>query len=65
MYWNKSILGNELFQNVTFEDVKLPSTWREEIPHLQKIYLEKQMPMKFGIKRNIFQSIEPPDRKEI
>lgn len=40
MYWNKSILGNELFQNVTFEDIKLPSSWREEIPHLQKIYLE-------------------------
>lgn len=40
MYWNKSILGNELFQNATFEDIKLPSTWRDEIPHLQKIYLE-------------------------
>jgi len=40
MYWNKSILGNELFQNATFEDIKMPSTWREEIPHLQKIYLE-------------------------
>ena len=40
MYWNKSILGNELFQNATFEDIKMPSTWRDEIPHLQKIYLE-------------------------
>ena len=40
MYWNKSILGNELFRNLTFEDIKLPSTWQEEIPHLQKIYLE-------------------------